>query len=91
MLKRIAIGTIKVYQKTLSPDHGPFKHLYPEGFCRYYPSCSEYTIQAIERHGVIVGSGLGAWRILRCNPWARGGYDPVPERSKIKNKKFKNI
>lgn len=89
MLKRIALGTIRFYQKTASPDHGPFKHLYPEGFCRYYPSCSEYAAQAIEMHGVIIGSGLGAWRILRCNPWVRGGYDPPPKKLKTQNAKLK--
>ena len=90
MLKRIAIGIIRVYQKTLSPDHGVFKRLYPEGVCRYYPTCSEYTAQAIEEHGVIIGSGLGIWRILRCNPWARGGYDPPPKKQVHKVYKVKS-
>ena len=95
MLRRIAIKTIRVYQKTISPDHGFLKKLYPEGFCRYYPTCSEYTAQAIEDEGVIIGSALGFWRICRCNPFSRGGYDPVPKRrfgtgkSKIKNQKSK--
>jgi len=46
--------------------------------CRYEPSCSRYAEQAIRRHGVIRGLGLATWRLLRCNPWSRGGYDPVP-------------
>jgi len=46
--------------------------------CRYYPSCSNYAIEAIEKYGLIKGGGLAAWRLLRCNPWSRGGYDPVP-------------
>jgi putative membrane protein insertion efficiency factor len=46
--------------------------------CRYEPSCSHYAEQAVRRHGVIRGLWLAAWRLLRCNPWSRGGYDPVP-------------
>ena len=46
--------------------------------CRYEPSCSRYAEQAIRRHGVIRGLALATWRLLRCNPWSRGGYDPVP-------------
>jgi len=95
MFKRLTIILISFYQKTLSPDHGIFRGLYPNGFCRYYPTCSQYTAQAIENRGVIVGSVLGAWRIMRCNPWSRGGYDPPPNRrfagakSKIKSQKSK--
>ena len=77
MIKKIALTMIKWYQKTLSPDHGPFHILYSEGFCRFKPTCSEYTYQAIEKYGVIIGCGKGMWRIMRCNPWSKGGYDPV--------------
>ncbi|PIS04842.1 MAG: membrane protein insertion efficiency factor YidD [Candidatus Buchananbacteria bacterium CG10_big_fil_rev_8_21_14_0_10_42_9] len=73
----IALRAIRLYQKTLSFDHGWLRGLYPDGFCRYYPSCSEYTYQAIARHGVLRGSKMGLWRILRCNPWSHGGNDPV--------------
>jgi hypothetical protein len=76
-LKKIFISLIRFYQKTLSFDHGPMKHLYPHGFCRFYPSCSEYAIQAINKYGIIKGGLMGSWRILRCNPWNKGGNDPI--------------
>ena len=47
--------------------------------CKYEPTCSHYAEQAIRRHGVLRGLALAAWRVLRCNPWSRGGYDPVPD------------
>lgn len=68
---------IKIYQKTLSFDYGIFRHLFPHGFCRFYPTCSEYGYQAVEKYGVIKGGMLALWRILRCNPWNKGGYDPL--------------
>ncbi|MBP9718033.1 membrane protein insertion efficiency factor YidD [Candidatus Gracilibacteria bacterium] len=71
------IAVIKLYQKTLSPDHGPMKVLFPEGYCKFSPTCSEYTKQAIEKHGVLWGGLKGTWRILRCNPCSRGGVDQV--------------
>ena len=46
--------------------------------CPYYPTCSHYGLEAIQKHGAIKGSALAAWRILRCNPFSKGGYDPVP-------------
>ncbi len=66
---------IKIYQKTLSPDHGPLKKMYPHGYCRYYPSCSVYSYEVIKKHGLIVGLPRSAWRIMRCNPWSKGGID----------------
>jgi putative membrane protein insertion efficiency factor len=45
--------------------------------CKYHPSCSEYAMQAVRRHGLVRGSALAGWRLLRCNPWSRGGFDPV--------------
>jgi len=76
-LKRGAIAFIKLYQKTLSPDHGAFKHKHPYGFCRFYPTCSDYSIQAIDKYGIIKGGFKSAWRILRCNPFNKGGNDPL--------------
>jgi putative membrane protein insertion efficiency factor len=74
------LAMIKFYQKTLSFDHGPLKTLYPHGFCQFQPSCSQYTYEAIDKHGVIKGTILGSWRVLRCNPWAKGGKDAVPDK-----------
>ncbi len=75
--KEIALVIIKGYQKTLSPDHGIFKHRFPQGYCKYDPSCSEYTYQAITKYGLVKGGIMGTYRILRCNPFSKGGYDPV--------------
>jgi putative membrane protein insertion efficiency factor len=69
------VKLIRFYQKTLSPDHGFFSFLYPHGFCRYYPSCSEYARQAVQKHGCLMGLLKGIWRVLRCNPFGRGGID----------------
>ena len=58
-----------------------------KGTCIYTPTCSEYAVQALEKHGALKGSLLAVFRILRCNPFAKGGYDPVPEVRKVKGKK----
>jgi hypothetical protein len=71
------VKLIEFYQKTISLDHGPMKSLYPHGFCRFYPTCSEYGKQAILKHGIIRGGFMTSWRILRCNPWNKGGVDEV--------------
>ena len=77
IIKKIALLLIKIYQLTLSLDHSPvWKHLGIRA-CIYHPSCSQYTYNAIEKYGVIKGSFMGGKRILRCNPFAQGGYDPV--------------
>ncbi len=68
-MRKLLIGLIKIYQKTISP-------LFPPS-CRFYPTCSEYSIQAIEHFGIFKGTLKSIWRILRCNPFNRGGYDPV--------------
>ena len=80
----VALKTIRIYQKTLSFDHGIFRFLYPDGFCRFHPTCSEYGYQAIDRHGLLKGGWMTVKRIVRCNPWAKVGSDPVPERENKK-------
>jgi putative membrane protein insertion efficiency factor len=70
MIKRILIAMIRYYQRTISPSLG--------ASCRYLPTCSQYAVEAIETHGAFKGTLLAIWRILRCNPFSRGGYDPVP-------------
>lgn len=75
--RRLAVFLIRIYQKTISFDHGFLKIFYPHGFCRFTPSCSEYSAQAIEKYGIIKGGLMASWRILRCNPWNKGGYDPI--------------
>jgi putative membrane protein insertion efficiency factor len=68
---------IRIYQKTLSPDHGPLKILFPNGYCRFNPTCSDYGHEAIKRYGLIIGIPKTVWRIIRCNPFNQGGDDPV--------------
>lgn len=79
-MKWIALGLIRLYQRTLSPDHGFFRTLHPYGYCRFSPTCSQYGYLSIERFGVVRGSVITIWRILRCNPWSAGGIDAVPEK-----------
>ena len=64
---------LRGYQRFVSPLYGPS--------CRFYPSCSQYALLAVQRHGVVRGARLAAWRLLRCNPWNSGGVDDVPPRS----------
>ena len=72
MLKFLSVKLIRFYQKFLSL-----------GTCMYFPSCSEYTLEAILKHGFFVGCFLGLKRILRCTPWCKGGFDPVPDKKSI--------
>ena len=72
IMKRIFIASINYYQKNISPRMNS-KNIK----CKYYPSCSEYTKQAIEKYGALKGSMLGCARIIRCNPFSIGGYDPL--------------
>lgn len=68
---------IKLYQKTLSFDHGLMKVFFPQGYCKYHPTCSEYAYKSVEKYGIFKGGIKAFWRVLRCNPFSKGGYDPV--------------
>jgi hypothetical protein len=63
------VGLVRVYQAAFSSRRLPT--------CKYYPSCSEYMIDAVRKYGIARGTARGAWRVLRCNPFSRGGYDPA--------------
>ena len=67
---RCLIGLIRFYQHNISPMH--------PGCCRFRPTCSQYALEAVSKYGFIRGGALAVWRILRCNPFSKGGYDPVP-------------
>lgn len=69
-MKRILIAAVRGYQRYIPPA-------FPR-HCRFMPTCSQYAIEALQKHGALKGSALAIWRILRCNPLCRGGYDPVP-------------
>lgn len=72
----IAAMLVRMYQIALSPDHSFWaKQVFPDGYCKFYPSCSEYGKQVIEKRGIVVGGVKTIWRILRCNPWNDGGID----------------
>ena len=72
-LKALYLLPVRVYRRFLSP-------LKPQGCCRYTPTCSAYALEAVEEWGILIGTVLALWRILRCNPFGKGGYDPVPKR-----------
>ena len=67
-MKYLGIGAVRLYRATLGP-------LFGAGHCKYHPSCSQYAIDAFREHGLFKGAVLAAWRLLRCNPWSRGGVD----------------
>jgi putative membrane protein insertion efficiency factor len=78
-VRLIPMGMIRLYQATISPDHSPLmRRILNSGVCRFHPTCSQYTYEAIDRYGVFKGGAMGIWRILRCNPFNPGGFDPVP-------------
>ena len=68
-IRSVGVAPIRAYQHLIAPALGQR--------CKYHPSCSEYAAQAIGRFGILRGVVLGAWRLLRCNPWSHGGFDPV--------------
>ena len=68
-MKKLLILLIRFYQKAISP-------LFPPS-CRFVPTCSEYALEAVKKYGVLKGGRMAIWRILRCNPFCKGGYDPV--------------
>ncbi|HOO60976.1 MAG TPA: membrane protein insertion efficiency factor YidD [Bacillota bacterium] len=68
-MKKLACYLIRLYQASHGPNHVPT--------CRYLPTCSQYCLEAITKYGFLKGGLMGAWRILRCNPFSKGGYDPV--------------
>ncbi len=71
-VRKVYTFPIILYKKYISPCMPPR--------CRYYPSCSAYALEAVKKHGIIKGTVLGAWRIIRCNPFSRGGVDHVPDK-----------
>jgi len=77
-MKTIAVFLIKLYRKYISPLKSPC--------CRFQPTCSQYALEAFEKRGFFVGLALTVWRILRCNPFGKGGYDPVPEKKPKNNR-----
>lgn len=74
-MKFLSVLLIKFYRKCISPLSIPK--------CRYLPSCSAYMLEAILKRGFIVGLCLGIWRLLRCNPFSKGGFDPVPDKKSV--------
>lgn len=74
-IELLLLKGIKFYQKTISPDHGAFKALRPYGYCKFHPTCSEYSYQAIKKYGLFTGGLKSIKRIFRCTPWSKGGID----------------
>lgn len=85
MLKKVAILSIRAYQLVLSPDQGIFKT--GQAVCRFYPSCSNYSLQAIEEFGIFKGLVLTIKRVSRCHPFNPGGLDPIPGKKIIMTNK----
>lgn len=76
-MAQAVIFLIRIYQKTFSPDHGALKDQNMFVGCRFYPSCSCYSVQAFAKYGFVVGLFKTIWRVLRCNPWNKGGIDEL--------------
>jgi putative membrane protein insertion efficiency factor len=77
-MKRLLLAPIRFYSRFVSPALPPR--------CKYHPSCSSYAVQAIERYGILRGLVLAGWRVLRCNPWSHGGYDPPEAQTLFKDR-----
>jgi len=77
-MKKLLMGIIRIYQKFISPLSPPS--------CRFYPTCSHYGLEAVEKHGSIKGSYLAVKRISKCHPFHEGGFDPVPDEWPLKKK-----
>ena len=78
-MKKFMLSAIHFYRKHISPQRPPC--------CRFIPTCSQYAKTAIERYGALKGGQMAAWRLMRCSPWSKGGYDPVPDDQRITMKK----
>ncbi len=78
LIKKVILQFIRVYQKTISLDHGLLSHITQKRQCRFHPTCSQYTYTAVEHYGVLRGLWMGMRRVGRCHPWNEGGFDPVP-------------
>ena len=73
LLREVFLLPLHLYRRVISPLFGQR--------CRYYPSCSQYAVEAVREYGLVRGSVLAGWRVLRCNPWSRGGFDHVHDQS----------
>lgn len=73
------VGLIWLYQQTFSPDHGMLSPLFPYGYCRFHPTCSQYAKEALLKHGIFLGMVLTIRRLIKCHPWHAPEVDPVPE------------
>ncbi len=80
MIKKTSLLAIKIYQKTLSPDHGIAKIFFQAGVCKFRPTCSEYAYEAISKFGIIKGASKSLKRVLKCNPFSKGGWNPVEKQ-----------
>lgn len=79
-MKKVLIFFLKVYKNGISP--------YLPRACRFTPTCSEYAMEALSKHGLIKGTLLASYRVIRCNPFCKGGYDPVPEKFTFKRQNY---
>lgn len=77
-LRELWLLPAHLYRRFISPLKPPC--------CRFTPTCSEYAVEAVRKRGIIVGTALAVWRVLRCNPFGRGGYDPVPDKKRAADK-----